>query len=155
MKSILVSLASLALFVVGCEGKKEETVDLTKFSGLYKSYLSSCKDCHEPGNITYKDNVKNLDMSSEDAAYNSLMSVANVPRLAGLGCDASLKYVAAGSSASSILYAIMDATTADNFGNGACRPLKHTKADGGEANTPTTEQKQKIKEWIDKGAPRN
>ncbi|MEN9827203.1 MAG: hypothetical protein RI953_2948 [Pseudomonadota bacterium] len=143
----------LALVLAGCNGVKKDEPDLSTFKGLYTSYLKDCGQCHSPDNIAYKENVKNLDMTSEDAAYNSLKSNASIARLAGLGCD-SLKYVEPGSASTSILYAIMDASTAESF-SGACKPLRHTKADGGEANNPTAEQKQKIKEWIDKGAPRN
>jgi hypothetical protein len=141
------------LLTVACEGKKEEkkAADLSKFSGLYSEYLKGCGECHAPGNVAYADDVKNLDMSSESAAYTSLMSVAVIAKKAGAEC-AALKYVAAGSPQTSILYAIMDADTAESF-TAACRPLKHAKEYGGEANSPTAEQKEKIKEWITKGAP--
>lgn len=143
-------------FVASCDklGNMDQEADLTKFSGLYSSYLSGCKECHEPNNVVYKEQVLNLDMSSEDKAYASLTSTANITRWSSLGCD-TVKYVKAGSSTSSILYAILDADTADAFGSGACKPLKHTRDDGGEANSPSAEQKRAIKTWIDKGAPRN
>jgi len=141
----------LGVFIVSCGDKKQE-VDLSKFSGLYSDYFASCGECHRPDDVTYKDQVKNLDMSSESAAYASLTSTANIYRLSSLGCEPA-KYVQSGSSSKSILYAIMDADTADAFASGACKPLKHTKEYGGVANNPTAEQKQKIKEWIDKGAP--
>ncbi|MEN9810193.1 MAG: hypothetical protein RLZZ488_1760 [Pseudomonadota bacterium] len=149
-------LLSLAFLLASCdmEEKKEAAPDLSKFSGLYSSYLSGCKECHEPNNVTYKEQVLNLDMSSEETAYTSLTSTANIARWASLGCDP-VKYVNASSSSGSILYAILDAETADAFGNGACKPLKHTRSNGGEANDPSAEQKQAIKAWIDKGAPRN
>lgn len=134
--------------------EKKPAPDLSKFSGLYSSYLSGCKECHEPNNVTYKEQVLNLDMSSEETAYTSLTSTANIARWASLGCDP-VKYVNASSSSGSILYAILDAETADAFGDGACKPLKHTRTNGGEANDPSAEQKQAIKAWIDKGAPRN
>lgn len=146
------TLAAVAALVVSC-GDKKESVDLDKFSGLYSSYLSSCKDCHEPNNVVYSENVRNLDMSSEDAAYRTLTSTANIMRWSGLGC-ASVKYVEASAASRSLLYAILDVPTADSFATGACKPLYHTKENGGVANTPSAEQKQKIKEWINKGAPR-
>lgn len=162
----LAFLLSVSFFLASCDKdeKKEpaptptptpaSTPDLSKFSGLYSSYLSGCKECHEPDNVVYKEQVLNLDMSSEDKAYTSLTSTANIARWASLGCEA-VKYVDSGSSPRSILYAILDAETADSFGSGACKPLKHTRTNGGEANDPTAEQKQAIKAWIDKGAPRN
>jgi hypothetical protein len=147
-----IGCVSLLVVAASC-GKKEESVDLSKFSGLYSSYLKSCSECHEPNNIVYKDQVKNLDLSTEDAAYASLTSIADIPRLSGLGCT-SVRYVQAGAASKSILYAILDSSTADSFDSGACKPLKHTQADGGVANSPSAEQKQAIAEWINKGAAR-
>ncbi|MEY3903020.1 MAG: hypothetical protein RL189_2326 [Pseudomonadota bacterium] len=158
----LAFLLSLSFVFAACDDadKKEpaptpaSTPDLSKFSGLYSSYLTGCKECHEPDNVVYKEQVLNLDMSSEEKAYASLTSTANIARWSSLGC-APVKYVNANSSSGSILYAILDAETADSFGSGACKPLKHTRTNGGEANDPSAEQKQAIKAWIDKGAPRN
>jgi hypothetical protein len=147
-----ISLPLIALMLItSCGDKKKDEADLSKFSGIYSSYLKGCGECHAPGKVAYTDDVKNLDMSSESAAYTSLISVAVIAKKAGAECT-SFKYVESGSPEKSILYAIMDADTADSF-TAACRPLKHTQEYGGEANTPTAEQKQKIKEWITKGAP--
>lgn len=153
MTFVRVSLSLSVLTVLAsCNGEeKKPAADLSKFSGLYSEYLKGCGECHAPGNVAYTDDVKNLDMSSETAAYSSLLSAANIARLAGAGCE-SLKYVESGSPEKSILYAVLDADTAESF-SAACRPKKHTKEYGDQANTPTAEQKQKIKEWISKGAP--
>ncbi|MFZ9519013.1 MAG: hypothetical protein ACO3A4_00905 [Silvanigrellaceae bacterium] len=145
--------AVIPLILVACDGEKKKEPDLSTFSGLYSAYLKDCGQCHSPDNVAYKDNVKNLDMTTEDAAYNSLKLNQAIARFAGLGCE-SLKYVEPGSSANSILYAMMDAPTKEAM-TGSCKPYLHTRSGGGDANDPTDEQKQKIKEWIDKGAPRN
>lgn len=165
---------SLAVFVFACglvsctEDKKDEPPpppDLTKFSGIYESYMKSCAECHEPGNVdAYTDNVRNLDMSSEEAAYVSLLKAVDIKRNMGSGC-AERKYVQGGSPSTSYLYAIMDDATREAFAAGsdaACTPKLHViEVDasgtnvGGVARKPTAEQKDAIRAWIEKGAPRN
>ncbi|NBO37943.1 hypothetical protein EBU99_05100 [bacterium] len=151
-------IASFA-FVVSCSDNKQETApDLTKFSGIYSSYLKSCGECHEPNNIdAYKDNVPNLDLSTEDAAYTSLLKSVEIRKKTGAGCPAA-KYVEPGRVSSSYLFAVLDSETADSFatgGNSSCKPLYHTKKDGGVANEPSAEQKTAISNWIKNGALRN
>lgn len=152
-----VALSSLAL--VGCppETSPEPEPDLTKFSGIYQSYLKDCGECHAPDQITYTDDVTNLDLSSEQAAYSSLLRERELKKLNGLGC-ATVSYVTAGEPSVSVLYAILDADTREIFNAGSddsCRPNLHTRADGGQANNPTAEQKQAIKDWITNGAAQN
>lgn len=164
----LVSLASalLVLGVVSCGDKKKEepAVDLSKFSGIYQSYLKSCGECHEADNVTTKDKVSNLDFSTEEKAFASLLQATDIKRQAGAGC-AARDYVKAGSPATSYLYAIMDSSTRESFAAGSdalCTPLLHVAEFdaagvnvGGVANKPTAEQKEAIRAWIEKGAPRN
>jgi cytochrome c553 len=155
-------LCTLVAVLASCGSKelekKIDAPDLTKFSGLYSSYLKSCSECHEPGNErAYKNYVPNLDMSTEEATYTSLMKVADRKSKAGLGCS-DLKFVTAGAAAQSLLFAVLDVATADALSAGSdasCKPTYHTLADGGEANNPTAEQKEAIKNWINNGAPRN
>lgn len=158
LKTCLFALAAVAL--VGCppETKTEEPApDLTRFSGIYESYLKNCGECHAPDNIVYTDDVTNLDLSSEQAAYTSLMKEREIKRIAGFGC-ATVKYVTPGEPSVSVLYAILDSETRAAFNAGSddsCAPNLHTLADGGQANTPTPEQKQAIKDWIANGAAQN
>jgi hypothetical protein len=153
-----VALSSLTL--VGCPPDptpEQKSPDLTKFSGIYESYLKDCGECHAPDQITYKDDVTNLDLSSEQAAYSSLMRDRELKRVNDLGC-ATVKYVMAGEPSVSVLFAILDSETREAFNAGSddsCRPRLHTLADGGQANNPTAEQKQAIKNWITNGAAQN
>lgn len=145
--------------LISCSDKKEEVpkADLTQFSGIYSSYLKSCGECHEPDNVAYQQYVTNLDMSSEAKAYISLMLVAGLKAKVGLGCP-QLAFVKPGRASQSLLYAILDVATADIIAEGSdvsCKPKYHTRADGGVANDPTQEQKEAIRSWIEKGAPRN
>lgn len=150
-----VTLSSLTL--VACPKKEEAPAgpDLKKFSGIYESYLKACGECHAPDQITYKDEVPGLDLSSKEAAYTSLLGERELKRLNGFGCSATVKYVMAGEPSESVLYAILDSQTRESFNAGvddSCRPKLHTRADGGEANDPTPEQKAAIKDWITNGA---
>ncbi|MEN9528927.1 MAG: hypothetical protein RI932_800 [Pseudomonadota bacterium] len=155
------------LGVVSCGDKKSDSPpppDLTKFSGIYTSYLKSCGECHVPGDVAYSQKVSNLDMSSEEAAYTSLLQVAQVKRQLGADC-AERNYVKANSPSTSYLYAIMDSATREAFAAGSnalCTPLLHVAEFdssganvGGQANKPTAEQKEAIRSWIERGAPRN
>lgn len=155
------ALSVLVLALASCGDKKQEepTPDLSKFSGIYASYLKSCAECHEPGTETQTTKVPNLDLSSEQAAYDSLLLNRNLKPLIGFDCP-TLVYVKPGFSAQSILYAIMDVPTADTIAAGsasACKATYHTRSSSatGMANDPTPAQKEAIKAWIDKGAPRN
>jgi hypothetical protein len=165
----LFSLAAcvVSLLIVSCSDKKEDSPpppDLTKFSGIYESYLKSCGECHEPGNVAYTQKVGNLDMSSEEAAYTSLLKSIDVKRQLGADC-AQRNYVKAGNPSESYLYAIMDISTRETFATGSnslCAPLLHVAEFdssganvGGPANKPTAEQKEAIRSWIEKGATRN
>jgi hypothetical protein len=153
-KVCLVAMSSLAL--VGCP-PDPEPLDLKKFSNLYKDYLKSCGECHAPGNVVYTDDVTNLDLSSEQAAYTSLLRERELKRLNGLGC-ATVSYVTAGEPSVSVLYAIFDSDTRESFNAGSddsCRPKLHAIADGGQANNPSAEQKKGIKDWITNGATQN
>jgi len=146
-------------FLTSCSDKKEEVpkADLTQFSGIYSSYLKSCGECHEPDNEAYQKYVTNLDMSSEEKAYSSLMLVAGLKAKVGLSCP-QLAFVKPGSANQSLLFAILDVPTADKITDGSdvsCKPKYHTRKDGGLANDPTQEQKEAIRSWIEKGAPRN
>ncbi|MEY4065297.1 MAG: hypothetical protein RIR26_1505 [Pseudomonadota bacterium] len=155
-------LCTAVVLTVSCGNKdlekKLNAPDLTKFSGIYSSYLKSCGECHEPQNErAYKNYVPNLDMSTEDAAYASLMKVAERKSKAGLGCT-DISFVKPRAAAQSLLYAVLDVATADAISAGSdssCKPKYHTLADGGEANNPTAEQKEAIKNWINNGASRN
>ena len=163
-KSLMVELGPLLAIgimtlIASCSDNKKEApkVDLNKFSGIYSSYLKSCGECHEPENVAYQQSVTNLDMSSEDKAYNSLMMVAGLKAKVGLGCP-ELAFVKPGSASQSLLYAILDVATADKITAGSdvsCKPKYHTRADGGVANDPTQDQKEAVRSWIEKGAPRN
>ncbi|MBM3380963.1 MAG: hypothetical protein FJY29_00785 [Betaproteobacteria bacterium] len=157
----------LAFGIVSCGDKKSEPApapDLTKFSGIYSSYLKSCGECHEPGNVAYSQKVTNLDMSTEEAAFTSLLLAVQVKKQDGFGC-AERNYVKAGSPSTSYLYAIMDTATREAFATGSdqsCTPLLHVAEFdaagnniGGAANKPTAEQKEAIRSWIERGAPRN
>jgi hypothetical protein len=117
--------------------------------------LKDCGECHAPDNIVYTDDVTNLDLSTEQAAYESLKRERALKRVQSLGCSETVSYVVAGEPSVSILYAILDADTRESFNAGSdpsCRPNLHTLADGGQANNPKPEEKEAIKSWITNGA---
>jgi hypothetical protein len=103
-------------------------------------------------------------MSTADNAYASLFQAVQLKRQLGADC-AVRKYIEAGNPNKSYLYAIMDTPTREAFAAGSdslCTPLLHVAEFdssgnnvGGVANQPKPEEKKAIREWIEKGAPKD
>jgi hypothetical protein len=94
----------------------------SSFASLYSSYLSQCAACHAPAapGRTYT-TEQSLDFSTQKTAYTTLVGAgaAKATGLAGnqTACNG-VAFVIAGKPASSLLVAVIDATTRLTFAQG-------------------------------------
>ncbi len=148
---VLAIVACAAAVMASYCGKKEEEVTVeAKYSSIYKNVLASCATCHVPGHADYEQKVHNLDFSSEKVAYESLTSV---PDITGKS-ECNEKYVVAQNSAKSLLWAVLDNTTRENFPSVVtnCSVIPESVHGMGEISA---QARSAIKQWIDAGAANN
>lgn len=140
-----------AVLVSYCGTKEEKKVE-AKFSSIYANALTGCATCHKPGTEVYTNKVKNLDMSSQAAAYTSLMLTMEAPTQKPLCSDN--KFVKAGDASNSILVAVFDESVRTAFpaNNSGCAPIAASEMGAGAVSAETLAA---VKQWINEGAANN
>lgn len=144
---------SLLLFWAGCSSKDDSKTSSTsesKFSQLYKSLFGnySCKQCHIPGGQAYDIQASELNFSSKELAYSTLMNKSALSTSASF-CEG-ISYVHPGNPQLSYLVPVLieEYNHLDFAGKENCQPLTTHN----DFNNVTAVEKKLLLEWIQEGA---